>query len=131
MQPGNEFFKFIKERNYNAFLRHEINLRKVLNLPPFCDIITIGFAGKNSKNVYNFADEFLNTLKNLIKIEGNKPQPANVFKLNSNFRYKIIIKQKNNATFRKLLKNIILKFLNSHSNNTIRIFVDPYSCCEL
>jgi primosomal protein N' (replication factor Y) len=124
--PDDEFFEFVRNQDYDAFFEHEIALRKILNLPPFCDIITIGLVGKDLGAVYSAACRFYDMLKKQVSPEGSKPIPANIFKLNSNYRYKVVIKHKNNTNFRKVLRAVLHEFLNSNPT-AVRVFVDFHS----
>ncbi|MDR2817133.1 MAG: primosomal protein N' [Oscillospiraceae bacterium] len=126
MDPDDEFFEFVKDRDYDAFFEHEIAMRKILNLPPFCDIVTIGLVGKDLGPVYSAACKFYDMLKKQVSPEGSNPIPANIFKLNSNYRYKVVVKHKNDTKFRKMLRAILHEFLNSNPT-TVRVFVDFHS----
>ncbi|MDR1260221.1 MAG: primosomal protein N' [Oscillospiraceae bacterium] len=120
--PTDKFWKFIQQKDYLAFFEHELILRKTLNLPPFCDLIVIGFVSKNQNLAYNAACFFHKMI--IEKINVTPPIPANTFQLNSNFRYKIVIKHKNDSAFRSFLRNLLYDFFNCHNHKNTHVFVD-------
>ena len=53
-----------QKQDYDLFYNQEINLRKMLNYPPFCDIIVFGFSGTKEEEVINlctFVNKVLKT----------------------------------------------------------------------
>ena len=47
--PDNYAIEYAKEQNYESFYNAEIDLRKMLKYPPFCDIILIRFVRKRCR----------------------------------------------------------------------------------
>ncbi len=83
-----------KEQDYLKFYDQEINLRRVLKYPPFCDIIKL--------EVTDLEEEIANNTINLIyekllKLNDNKmniyaPMPSPISKIKNRYRFRIIIK---------------------------------------
>ena len=85
-----------QKQDYDLFYNQEISLRKMLNYPPFCDIILINFSGKKVDEVKKISNL---VYKKLISVQnGNinvyKPVPSPVDKIQNNYRWRIIIKCK-------------------------------------
>ena len=86
---------FSRQQNYDLFYKTEIELRKQLKYPPFCDIIVIGFSGEDQKELANLGKFVHNLLKtNLEKydIKVFIPMPAPIDKIKNKFRWRIIAK---------------------------------------
>ena len=49
--PENFSIQCARKQNYEMFYETEIELRKQLKYPPFCDIIVIGFSGINENEI--------------------------------------------------------------------------------
>ena len=85
-----------QKQNYDLFYNQEIELRKMLKYPPFCDIIMIRFSGKNLteiQNVSNFVYQKMNLVKN-DDVLIYKPVPSPIDKIKNKYRWRIIIKCK-------------------------------------
>ena len=107
--------------NPDIFLEKELILRKKNNLPPFEKFISIILSGKNEKKIEIFAYKLKdNLLKNLnAKILG--PVIAPIFKINKNFRFRILIRSKKTHKIQKQLSNILSNFKNDRE---IKLAVD-------
>ena len=85
-----------KKQNYDLFYNQEIELRKMLKYPPFCDIIMIRFSGKNLteiQNISNLVYKKIESVKNEDVII-YKPVPSPIDKIKNKYRWRIIIKCK-------------------------------------
>ena len=54
--PDNFSIEYAKKQDYDLFYNQELNLRKMLNYPPFCDIILIRFTGKNLGEIQKISE---------------------------------------------------------------------------
>ena len=93
--PDNFAIEFSKEQNYDLFYKTEIELRKQLKYPPFCDIIVIGFSGENQKEISYASNFTYNMLKNALEEYGINtfmPMPAPIDKIKNKYRWRIIAK---------------------------------------
>ncbi len=120
----NELFTFVKKNNYQAFFEQEIAVRSSLNLPPVGNLIIIGFVGKDAKSTLVCAESFFKILKDRFNIICQPPTPATQPKLNGNYRFKIMIFNKNNTEFRNKLRRALKQYLNNSSSRSVRTFVD-------
>lgn len=129
--PENPIINLAARQDYEAFYQDEINLRKALLYPPFAKLCVIGFAGEKEFNVVNAAKIFFEILKSLIhanyynltiRILG--PAPAQILKVNKKFRYKIIIKFKDEKIFRNLISDSLFEFGKNKKSSGISVSVD-------
>ncbi|MGL5973266.1 MAG: primosomal protein N', partial [Oscillospiraceae bacterium] len=113
-------------QDYIKFYKTEIKIRKALLYPPFCQIATIAFKGKNEAETYKNAKDFMVLIKEILK-DGNYsiplsilgPSAFNILKVNDNYRYKVIIKCVNNIKFRDFLRKVLKIFYKSSNKNII------------
>ena len=120
----NELFTFVQKNNYQAFFEGEIAVRSSLNLPPVGSLIVIGFVGKDAKSTLACAESFFKVLRDKFNIICQPPTPANQPKLNGNYRFKIMIFNKNDIEFRNKLRRALKQYLNNSSLSNVRVFVD-------
>ena len=99
--------------------------------PPFADICLVGFVGENQAVTLRGANEFLKSFISLAQKEYPKlplrilgPSPALVVKVSNKFRYKLIIKSKNNREFRKLLATHLAEFGNNKEFSSVTAYAD-------
>lgn len=85
-----------QRQDYDLFYNQEINLRKMLNYPPFCDIILVRFSGVNLQEIIKISNIVYNKIIGL-KEKGlyvYKPVASPVDKIKNKYRWRIIIKGK-------------------------------------
>lgn len=129
--PDNLIISLAANQDYGAFYNTEIKVREAMLYPPFADICLVGFVGENQNETLNTAKAFLQDFINLAKNEYPKmplrilgPSPALVVKVSNKFRYKLIIKCKNNSEFRVLLSTLLIKYGNSAKHGKVTAYVD-------
>lgn len=85
-----------QKQDYDIFYSQEIELRKMLNYPPFCDIIVIRFSGENVKEIQNVSKKVYDKINNLNEdsLFIYKPVPATIDKIKNKYRWRIILKCK-------------------------------------
>ena len=112
--------------NPDIFLEKELLLRKRNNLPPFERFISIILSGKNESKIESCAYKLKEKLdKNLnAKILG--PVIAPIFKINKNFRYRMLIRSTKTQKMQKSLSNVLNDFKNQKEIK-LAVDVDPIS----
>ena len=113
-----------KEQNYEKFYNTEIELRKILKYPPFCDIILIRFSGPDLNEIFKYSNIFYRNIKKYINEPNGmvfKPVPAPIDKIKNKFRWRLIIKGKVNSS---MLKAINMSFQGTESAKKTSITVD-------
>ena len=108
--PTNNIIELAKNQDYESFYNSEILTRKLMIFPPFCDICQLSVSSSNREIAESTINEILSNIKNLvdgdfkdIKLIILGPTPAVVPKVNNKYRFRMLIKCKNNARFREML----------------------------
>lgn len=129
--PENPIIKLAADQDYDSFYKDEIVLRKAMLYPPFAKLCVIGFVGERETKVVDAAFFFFGILKELIKSDYSGlavrilgPSPARIFKVNNKFRYKIIIKFKDEKIFDKLVSDALFKLDECKKFSGISTFID-------
>lgn len=111
LDPDNTIIPLSQSQDYEAFYNEEILIRKAHIYPPFCDLVTVSAQSLSQQSAHDTAFRFLDNLKKFVADEYNDvkiivlgPTPAAVAKVNNKYRYRIIIKCKNNKHTRELLR---------------------------
>ena len=129
--PDNLIISMAAKQDYESFYNTEIRVREAMLYPPFADICLIGFVGENQALTLKAANGFLqdfvseasqNYPKLPLRLLG--PSPAAVVKVSNKFRYKLIIKCKNNRSFRKLLSKVLLSFGGRREFSKVTAYAD-------
>ena len=127
--PQNFAIQCAKEQNYEKFYQTEIELRKQLKYPPFCDIIVVGFESykiNEIQEVSNKIYEFLDLKLDKEKYNVFKPLPSPIDKIQNRNRYRIIIKGKLDENGNKILNQSIKELENLNKKDTyMTIEVNP------
>lgn len=123
--PENFAIECSKKQEYDKFYETEIELRKQLKYPPFCDIISIGLTDIDNNKIKNVSERLYKNIKNLIEKENTnifiyKPLPCPIDKIKNRYRWRIIIKGK----LTNKLINVINKAIEITNSKTTRIIVD-------
>ena len=123
--PDNFAIECSKKQNYDEFYETEIELRKQLKYPPFCDIISIGLTDTDNNKIKNVSEKLYNNISRTIKNEKMdfniyKPLPCPIDKIKNKYRWRIILKGKLNN---KII-DIINKSIEQVNSKTTRIIVD-------
>jgi len=126
----NEVIQNTVTGNYEGYYRKEMELRKILNYPPFGRLIIIVVSSEEEEELEKKAKKFYNILMAGLNIGTNpggnefvsEPFKAPIYKINGRYRYQIFIKfNRENIT---KVKNVIRKAMNEYKEKKIRISVD-------
>ena len=101
-----------KTQNYDNFFQTEINIRKQLKYPPFCDIIVISVNGEKEQDVIMQAKKVHQYIKNRIITEKiglllYSPMPSPIDKIKNKYRWRMIIKCLYNEQINMLLHDAL------------------------
>lgn len=131
--PENPIISLAASQDYDAFYIDEIKIRKAMLYPPFAQMCLIGFVGDNSLKVQNGANEFLKLLTSVlsdsysdIPIRVLGPSPASIPKVNNKYRYKIILKCRNDAKFREMLRKVLTQFSKVKDYSDVTVYADMH-----
>ena len=114
--PIHYAIRYSKTNDYISFYNEEMSIRKKLNYPPFCYIALIKIISNDYEKASKMSYKIGDYLKNNIKEETVLgPATANIFKINNEYRFQIIIKYKNINNIRKYLYMLEERFFNDKS----------------
>ena len=119
--PNSFPIEYAKEQNYDLFYKTEIELRRQLKYPPFCDIILVGFTGndeKEIKKVSEYTFKLLNQSLEKYKITIFSPTPAPIDKIQNKIRWRIIAKGNVTEDVTIILNKCLQKLYNLPTKHT-------------
>lgn len=120
--PEHYAIAYTKNHDYLGFYNEEMKIRKILKYPPYYYICSIKIISKDynlaSKSSYDVVNYLKQNIKNEIILG---PSVCNVFKLNNNYRFQIIIKYKDVNNILEYLTNIEHHYFNKKD---IKIEID-------
>ena len=132
MVPDHQVIRLAAKQDYDGFYDLEIQLRKMQNLPPFGDILTITFTGQEETAVLRGAAKFRDSLLACLKqpeFSGMNctvlgPAPCPVPKINYNFRYRLTLRGMLTKPLRTLTAHLLRQFSQDKLNRNVSAFAD-------
>ncbi len=131
LDPENTIIKLAAAQDYEAFYNEEIATRKLMIYPPYCDIVTMTTAAVSQSTAASAAETLVDILKQKISSDYSdvkviilRPIPTSVVRVNNKYRYRIVIKCKNNARTRCLLSETIEEYFKTKYGKTASVSVD-------
>ena len=124
--PENSAVKLVKSHSYDKFYKEEIEIRKAMWYPPFCEMVSINFSGKNEVQTSRCAKFFAG---HIAKIDGQKTQilgpiPAYISKIKNKYIFSILIKCENADAITGLLANAEAECEKNKAYENISIVID-------
>lgn len=97
LNESNPLFDFLKRHDYTGFYRSELNIRRMLDYPPFSRLARIVFRGKDEGDVSEAASQSGMAVDDIILADGMQvtklgPAQAPFVKIGGNYRYHMILK---------------------------------------
>lgn len=119
VSPDSQLIKMAVKQDYEAFYNTEILTRKLMIYPPFCDMVMVASSSSDREEAFEAIKLVFDILKNGLETDYNDvkavilgPSVASIPKISNRYRYRMLIKCRNNKRFRELLRkslNIKLK----------------------
>lgn len=129
--PDHYVLNLAAEQNYDDFFNEEIALRKSLTYPPFCDICVIGFSAPleskaigASRWVTELIGRYVSQNKVNFPLRALGPAPCTFEMINNRYRYRLILKTRNTADFREMIKYVLGEFYKNRDYQSVRIYAD-------
>lgn len=129
--PDNELIQLAARQDYERFYKQEVAARRMMVYPPYCDLCLVGITGEEKEAVHAGAEGFFDLLRQGVegeyrdvKIVALGPTPAQVSKVSNRYRYRILIKCKNDRRLRALLKETLAAFGRRSESKKASVFVD-------
>lgn len=126
--PENETIVNAANQDYNSFYNEEIELRKLLIYPPFCEFINFVFTSESKDNAKNTALRFQKQLKSVAgssNIIYYSVGEAPMFKINNKYRYRFLVKTRYSKELYDCIGKLYREFLTKKGNSQISIDVNP------
>lgn len=129
--PQHYVINLAAEQNYTGFYQQEAAARKALLYPPFCDTCTVEFSSVIDSCADKASRAFLKLIKDSIA-EGRVNMPIKVLgpskciheKINGKYRYRMIIKCKNNQMFREYIGGLYKNAFQLKEMANVQMFLD-------
>lgn len=123
--PDNFAIECSKKQDYVPFYETEIELRKQLKYPPFCDIISVVLTDVNETTVKKISQKLYKTLAEIVafnhmNVQLYQPLPCPIDKIKNKYRWRIIMKGK----LTNQMIEVINKGIETLNNKKTRIIVD-------
>lgn len=129
--PENELIQLAALQDYERFYTQEIAARKMMVYPPYCDLCLVGVTGEDEAAVHAGADTFFDLLRRGIegeyadvKLVALGPTPAQISKVSNRYRYRLLIKCKNNRRMRSLLRETLISYGRTPNGRKAAVFID-------
>ena len=130
--PDHYVLSLASEQDYKEFFAQEIALRHALIYPPFCDICVVGFSAVLESKAILASDaftammnEYLSKNRDSIKfLRVLGPAPCALERVGGRYRYRLILKCRNNNNFRKMISTLLVSFLKNSDYKDVRIYAD-------
>lgn len=121
--PGHYAVRAASHHDYREFYEKEIAMRRLMHLPPFANLITISFSGREEANVIGAVKDYL---KNLSKVYKRYPdafykvsaRAADIKRIDNIYRYLIIISLKSDSK-NDIIDEIVQLFKQSDYNGVM------------
>ena len=127
--PENFSIQCARQQNYEKFYQTEIELRKQLKYPPFCDIIVVNFSSieeKELQRVSKWIFEYLTHQLDKEQFKLFRPMPSPIDKIQNKHRWRIIIKGNITEQVNEILNNCLKEIYHQNlKTTTVTIDVNP------
>ena len=126
--PENDTIVYAANQDYKSFYEEEIELRKMLIYPPFCEFVNFVFTSENEALAKRTANAFAYELKKKSNDFGIIFYPvgqAPMYKLNGKYRYRFLIKTRYSKKLYDTIASVYKDFLHKKGVSNISIDVNP------
>ena len=132
LAPDHEVIRLASKQDYDGFYNLEIGLRRLQQVPPFGDLITVTFLGQEETAVLRGAAKFRDSLIDCLRQPAYGaehctvlgPAPCPVPKINYNFRYRLTLRCSQSKALRLLLAHLLREFAKDKLNRGVSAFAD-------
>ncbi len=117
MNPDSEIVRLACAQDYETFFRREIRLRRLLQFPPFCDIVLLTLTSPDEKELQKACLRLSEEVRRLNVLEFSDvplmafgPFEAPVYRVDNVYRMRMVVKCRLNRRARELFTNILASF---------------------
>ena len=133
--PDNELIRLACAQDYEAFYEREIQLRKLLVFPPFCDIALLTLTGQHEQELLRATTHLAEQIQRLTSKDGAYadvalvtfgPFEAPVYRVDNRYRMRMVIKCKLNRRTLALFAELLCTFFQKMGRQvTLGIDLNP------
>lgn len=126
--PENQIIRLAAAQDYETFYASEIELRRLQNAPPICDLISVTASGLMEEQVLRTAHYIADWLRNAfadkpdVSVMG--PAPLAVVKVNNRYRYRVNIACPADASLRRMIAQIVMSCSADKRFRGVSVFAD-------
>ncbi len=131
INPFNETLEFASKQDYKGFYNNEIQMRRLMIYPPYCDIFSVTFTSENENKAALCAKSFFETMVELnsseykdVKLFALGPTQAKISKINNNYRYRLALKTKNSKRSRAMLTEVLKRINKNKDYKKVSVSID-------
>jgi len=131
--PENQILKLSGAQDYISFYNEEIQIRKYLNFPPFCDMISILLTAENEISLTAYSENLAHDIRKVMTGEGVNdfeilgPGAASIPRIGGKFRQRIWIKCKMNVKTADIFTRLRNYHIKNGKNINLVIENNPYN----
>ena len=126
--PENQTIKQAAMQDYEAFYQSEIQLRRLQNAPPLCDLFSVTASGMDEEQVLKTAHYIKNWLSELLRdFPGTVvlgPAPLSVVKVNNRYRYRVNICCTALGSIRKIISHVVTECSKDKRFKGVSVYAD-------
>ncbi len=129
--PKNEIIRLACSQDYDTFYEGEIAIRRELEYPPFCDMVSMTVTSGDEVELRSGADELVTKMVEKIKESYSDlpftvfgPHEADVYKINDKYRLRVVVKCRLNKRSRELFAYLLSHF-SQRRNISLAIDLNP------
>lgn len=126
--PDNETIVTAANQDYRSFYEDEIELRRLLIYPPFCEFINFVFSSDSKSKSYKTANLFRDEIFKLLPSRDAivyKVSEAPMFRLNGKYRYRFLVKTRYSKDNYNKIASVYSKYCGRKDSSLISIDVNP------
>lgn len=128
--PDHYCIQCVKNQDYREFYHQELEARRIMECPPFTHLAQILVTGPNEGKVRAAVSDLGRLCRRLAAgrpIEVLGPSPASLTRINNVFRYKLLVKCREEARLRAYVSYCLDHFTEADSRTQIFADIDPLS----
>ncbi len=119
--PENPLLRAAATQDYNLFYKGEIDFRRKMNYPPFCDILCLRISGETEATLNAAAIRLARALSASVGGEIIGPAPAPVYRVSNRYRLRIFIKTHDRKELREAVYGVLSDFRGDSRNRGISV----------
>ena len=126
--PENQTIRQAAMQDYEAFYRSEIQLRRLQNAPPLCDLFSVTASGPDEEQVLKAAHYIKKWLSELLRDSPGSvvlgPAPLSVVKVNNRYRYRVNICCNASGSIRKIISHVVTECCKDKRFKGVSVYAD-------